>query len=985
MSSRSVHATKAKVNPIPFTALPEDVQKGHIPIIAVDYKDKDLAKEKELIIDFETGNLYIVSKDDDTVLINLLEVLAHDYLTNINGSKTWVTISGIEGAVNLSSILNEINKYKIEHLVAEDEDTAIKGRIDSIRYDDKSIEEKLFVLLKDFDEAGDLAIPRKTEDGTGIEWMTAKDIGLDPSEPTIGARKNIIDILPTPREPDQNVFVLYTKPYARSTVEVEGTYYVRLPKSIPTYHTITWKVTVKKKTVLIFDDNIDWYPNTDSSGEDIHTITIYPNGNTYIGDPPTVEPSIPNGTSCNIFFYISTWDKGRRWQISLDKDGIQSNKNIAIFTIDPIMNYTFMDIITVDRSEYEVECIDNSGETLSRLNYPSGDYTKISIPMRTTTLKLYGNFTKIVYNGLQDGIIVTSINIPKMPLLEELSGVQRGLGRQATTIQRFSLGENNLSYMEDMFYDCQDLTVVDELYIPSTIDDLSSLFYNCSSLISIPLLDTANVTDMSSMFFDCMNLTSVQELDTSNVINMNSMFAGCMNLTSIPEINTSNVTDMENTFFNCESLSGGITIRNTDTIDYENMFYGCSSNSDAEFIVKYIDARTKELANKMVDTKLKYYDHVYLDVGNLYALFTIATPTTTGINHTINCRLIDGYDYRVQCLSSDGSILYNEYYQSGIDISLGLPIGTNSFKLIGDFEKICYAGLDGYYGNITITGVNVPKMPSLTYFYSKGTSGDTGQAKTIKNFFLGENNLKDLGFMFDGCSQLTFIQQLDTSKATDMGAMFQGCSQLTTIPLLDTSNVTDMGAMFYGCRYLTSIPQLDTSKTTIMRSMFYGCSQLTSIPQLNTSKATTMESMFRDCSKLTTIPEMDTSNVTKMSYMFTDCNSLVSIPQLNTSKVTDMRSMFNDCTSLANISNFAIIISKKVDSLFRNCESLSGEIKISYSEIDTYANMFLYCSSNAGTKLVVNYIDEITKELAIKLIETKSSYSNVLLGTLVEP
>lgn len=315
MSSRSVHATKAKVNPIPFAALPEDVKKGHIPIITIDYKDKDLAKEKELVVDFESGNLYIVSKDDDTILINLLEVLAHDYLTNINGNKTWITISGIEGAVNLSYILGEINRYKIERLVAEDEDTAIKGQLDTIRYDQISIEEDNFVFLKDFDEAGDLAIPRKSADGTMIEWVSVKDEGLDPGEPSLGARENIIDIYPTPREPDQNVFVLYTKPYARSTVDISGTYYVRLPKSIPTFHDIIWKVVVVNPCKLIFDDNIDICSpelGLDNS-RPMKSVVLYPDGKSSIDGE--LDESFKKSLSGYSIFYFSlhTWDKGRRW------------------------------------------------------------------------------------------------------------------------------------------------------------------------------------------------------------------------------------------------------------------------------------------------------------------------------------------------------------------------------------------------------------------------------------------------------------------------------------------------------------------------------------------------------------------------------------------------------------------------------------------------------------------------------------------------
>lgn len=49
-------------------------------------------------------------------------------------------------------------------------------------------------------------------------------------------------------------------------------------------------------------------------------------------------------------------------------------------------------------------------------------------------------------------------------------------------------------------------------------------FDRCSSLISIPELDTSNVTDMNNMFYGCTNLQSLPRLNCSNVTNMNSFF-----------------------------------------------------------------------------------------------------------------------------------------------------------------------------------------------------------------------------------------------------------------------------------------------------------------------------------------------------------------------------------------------------------------------------------------------------------------------------
>ena len=84
---------------------------------------------------------------------------------------------------------------------------------------------------------------------------------------------------------------------------------------------------------------------------------------------------------------------------------------------------------------------------------------------------------------------------------------------------------------------------------------MSSMFTRCSSLTSIPQLDTSKVTDMGNIFENCSSLTSISPLDFSNVTNADSVFEGCSSLTSIPPLNTSKVTSMRYMFNSCSSLS----------------------------------------------------------------------------------------------------------------------------------------------------------------------------------------------------------------------------------------------------------------------------------------------------------------------------------------------------------------------------------------------------------------------------------------------
>jgi surface protein len=66
---------------------------------------------------------------------------------------------------------------------------------------------------------------------------------------------------------------------------------------------------------------------------------------------------------------------------------------------------------------------------------------------------------------------------------------------------------------------------------------MSYIFYNCSSLKSIPF---------------------ISEFDTSNVLNMSYMFYKCSSLVSldISNWNVSKVENMDYMFYNCPSLEG---------------------------------------------------------------------------------------------------------------------------------------------------------------------------------------------------------------------------------------------------------------------------------------------------------------------------------------------------------------------------------------------------------------------------------------------
>lgn len=88
----------------------------------------------------------------------------------------------------------------------------------------------------------------------------------------------------------------------------------------------------------------------------------------------------------------------------------------------------------------------------------------------------------------------------------------------------------------------------------SDVTDMASMFFGCSSLISVPTMDTSSVTNMGAMFSGCSSLISVPPMDTRNVTNMMQMFNNCSSLISVPPMDTSNATNMGSMFSYCSSL-----------------------------------------------------------------------------------------------------------------------------------------------------------------------------------------------------------------------------------------------------------------------------------------------------------------------------------------------------------------------------------------------------------------------------------------------
>ena len=176
-------------------------------------------------------------------------------------------------------------------------------------------------------------------------------------------------------------------------------------------------------------------------------------------------------------------------------------------------------------------------------------------------------------------------------------------------------GEENITNMSYMFYNCESLLSIEEdntKWNTNNVIDMSWAFYNCISLISLPNIakwDTSSVIDISFLFYNCKLLFSLPDIsnwNTSNVINMSRIFYNCESLISLPDIskwNTINTTNMSCMFFGCKSLLSLPDISKWNTqnvIDMNCMFYNCKS-------LKFLPDISKWNTNKVINIKNMFF------------------------------------------------------------------------------------------------------------------------------------------------------------------------------------------------------------------------------------------------------------------------------------------------------------------------------------------------------------------------------------------
>lgn len=105
-------------------------------------------------------------------------------------------------------------------------------------------------------------------------------------------------------------------------------------------------------------------------------------------------------------------------------------------------------------------------------------------------------------------------------------------GGPVTTVKNLLDATKSTAHLFD-YYNGESIDALIAYNDTENVENMAYMFYQCSTLTTIPLFDTSKVTSMSSMFYNCKNVTTIPAFNTSNVTNTNNMFSFCSKLTEI--------------------------------------------------------------------------------------------------------------------------------------------------------------------------------------------------------------------------------------------------------------------------------------------------------------------------------------------------------------------------------------------------------------------------------------------------------------------
>lgn len=540
---------------------------------------------------------------------------------------------------------------------------------------------------------------------------------------------------------------------------------------------------------------------------------------------------------------------------------------------------------------------------------------------------------------------------------------------------------DNVTSARDLFYNAYNLSSIDISPLAnSNLQDVSEMFYGCSSLQTITAidedgksLDWTNKEGMTGnyMFYDCYSLTgSAGTRYTDNYIygieyahgDFGSDNPGYFTHNDpMPAINMAFLMEDGRLLFS-NSSERTYTSTEFEGEKYIEKYDNISLITGGQWYVPWIPYNNSTIANQirtiefLDDFELTDTSYWFYDLGNVTEIKGLSHIKSSTLYNTAymfaycgNLTELHLEGWTGEALTTTNNMFYycnslqtiyvskDTNWNNG-NVYNGQDMFANTYSLRGGNGTMCYSwygidyakvdGLNGepgfftYVEPITLqyTAIYSDTDHSLTYYNREGevTLGGTYNDKTVTKAYNMSNGT---------------YQPWDSDNL---------CGQIEKIIIADKMQPTNMTTWFSVNNYSTStevtyegLDKIDTSKCTNFGSTFaYATGEVPNLDSWDTSSAVSMMSMFSDC-KWNRMPDaittFDVSKVTSMQNIFWNCQNLA---ELNLYTWTNMDTnggygmMFGNCYSLKHIyiaPNTNWNLSPYAGaSMFMNCYELNG-------------------------------------------------------------
>ena len=474
----------------------------------------------------------------------------------------------------------------------------------------------------------------------------------------------------------------------------------------------------------------------------------------------------------------------------------------------------------------------------------------------------------------------------------------------------------------------------------SNITDMSNMFSDCASLISIDLSNfiTSNVTNMGRMFNNCSSLTDldVRNFNTSNVTNMEGMFRGCSRLTSldVSNFNTSSVTSMGGMFSSCSRLTS-LDVSNFNTSSVTSMMYMFSGCHNIESL---------DVSNFNTEK-----------VRSMYNMFQSCSKLSTLDVSNFNTSNVTGMSSMFSSCSSLTNIDLSSFNTSNVTDMGSMFSGCRKIQIIKLGEM--FIPKSGFFERHTPTeDISLSKIISLNENPTSIASDCFPDDVKSSVLLLVPKGTIEKYKSTDGWKE--FLNILDEQKEV-YGVFKDGVLAIYADEKRnekdgDTYDVVSEDGKYSGWdKIKNSIATIviDSSLRNTYPDHFhlwFTKSQvkiIIGLEHVNTKNVTNMFSLFGACSKLESVDlsSFNTDNVSDMRDMFQKCLSLktLDLSKFNTSKVTAkyMSNMFYGCEQLTSVT-IGKDFTQFPEKLFADCKNLSSFTTMIEEPFDIPSNCF---------------------------------------------